>query len=321
MTKKIVILSNEILTNTPDELDVIHQVELVKKACVNLGHEVVWMTVGADLLADVQKVKTQNADLVFNLVEATFGLGELIYFTTALLNSMKIPYTGVPLDALFVTTSKVLAKKLMRNYNLPTAGFYSINEIRNLDPQKIYIAKPVWEEASVGISADSVFTLSETEKIEKIQELNATHYFIEEFIEGREFNVSLLAGENGVEVLPPAEMIFSDYFDNKPKIVGYQAKWDENSEEYKQTNRAFGTLKNDPVLAEKLVNACKKTWDAFNLKGYVRIDFRVDNENNIFILEINGNPCISPDSGFVAAVEQAGYSVETMVKRILNDVN
>jgi len=321
MKQKIVILYNELISNTPDELDVISQRDLVKEACENLNHEVVCLTVGNHLMNDIERVREEKPDLVFNLVEATWGKGELIYFAPALLNSFKLPYSGVPLDALFVTTNKVLAKKLMRYNNLPTADFFAMNELDELHPDKTYIAKPIWEEASVGISADYIFKTSEKNKMEMIQQLSVSHYFVEEFIDGREFNVSILADKNGLEVLPPAEMIFSGYFDDKPKIVGYKAKWDEDSEEYKQTNRAFGTLENNQKLKEKLRTICEQAWTVFNLKGYVRIDFRVDTDDNVYILEINGNPCISPDSGFVAAIQQLGYTNEMMITRILADLN
>lgn len=321
MIKKIVILHNQVLTNNPDEMDVINQRDLVKKACENLNYQVSCLTVGNDVIADIERVKTEKPDVVFNLVEATWGMGELIYVVPAILNAFKIPYTGVPLDALFVTTNKVLAKKLMRFNKLPTADFFSINELNQLNPVKTYIAKPIWEEASVGISTDFIFNTSEIDTLQKIKRLPNSHYFVEEFIDGREFNVSMLTAKNGVEVLPPAEIIFSEYFDDKPKIVGYEAKWNEDSEEYKQTNRVFGTLETNRKLEKNLIAICKKSWKAFNLKGYARIDFRVDTNDNVFILEINGNPCIAPDSGFVAAANFAGYSVDIMIQRILEELN
>ncbi len=319
--KKVIILHNKIETNTPDELDVLDQKELVSKACISLGYEVKSLTVGDDIKDDLQIVASSKPDVVFNLVEATWGKGELIYFAPAILNAYKIPYTGVPLDALFITTNKVLAKKMMLKDNLPTAPFFALNEIQLLDPNKKYIVKPIWEEGSVGISEELIFTLADTDKVNRIKEMTNSQYFIEEFIEGREFNVSILAGEDGPEVLAPAEMIFSDYFNDKPKIVGYKAKWDETSEEYKQTNRSFGTLNDNPLLKKKLVDICIKSWEVFNLHGYVRIDFRVDEWDNAYILEINGNPCIAPDSGFIAASEQMGYSRTEIIKRILNDLN
>lgn len=319
--KKVVILHNRIENNTPDELDVLDQKELVSKACNSLGYAVETLTVGDHIKSDLEIVASSKPDIVFNLVEATWGKGELIYFAPAILNSYKIPYTGVPLDALFVSTNKVLAKKMMLKDKLPTAPFFAINEIHLLDPKKKYIVKPIWEEGSVGILEELIFTLADTNKINKIKGMSISQYFIEEFIEGREFNISIIAGENGPEVLPPAEMIFSEYFNDKPKIVGYKAKWDENSEEYKHTNRSFGTLENNPILKKKLVDICTKSWSVFNLHGYVRIDFRLDEWDNAYILEINGNPCIAPDSGFVAASEYAGYSRPQIIERILNDLN
>ena len=318
---RIAILHNQIENNTPDELDVLAQHDLVRKACVSLGYETTTLTIGDNLKQDLIRVKSINPDIVFNLTEATWGYGELIYFAPAVLNSFKMSYTGVPLDALFMTTNKVLAKKMMVREGLPTAPFFTINEMDLLDPQKKYIVKPIWEEASVGINEDLIFTPAETDKVHRIEAMSASHFFIEEFIEGREFNVSMLAGKKGPEVLPPAEIIFSDYFKDKPKIVGYKAKWDDSSEEYKQTNRAFGTLDDEPELMKSLLETCLKTWDVFNLHGYIRIDFRISAAGQLNILEINGNPCIAPDSGFIAATEQAGYSVETVIERIIKDSN
>jgi D-alanine-D-alanine ligase len=318
---KVVILHNQIENNTIDELDVLAQQDLVMNACINLGYETTTMTIGDDLKNDLIRVKSSAPDIVFNLTEATWGYGELIYMAPAVLNAFKIPYTGVPLDALFITTNKVLAKELMLREGLPTAPFFKIKETSLLDPLKKYIVKPIWEEASVGILEDLIFTPSETEKMMKIQSLSDSHFFIEEFIDGREINISMLAGPDGPEILPPAEIIFSDYFKDKPKIVGYKAKWDEDSEEYKQTNREFGTLEDNPTIKASLHEICMNCWKVFNLHGYIRIDVRLDNGGDPYILEINGNPCISPDSGFMAAADRACYSRETVVERILKDAN
>ena len=319
--KHILILHNKIENNTPDELDVLAQRDLVNEACINLGYRVSILTVGDDLKGDLLAVEALKPNVVFNLVEATWGKGELIYLVPAILNAQKIAYTGVPLDALFISTNKVLAKKMMQQQGLPTAPFFAMDEIHFLSPQKRYIAKPIWEEASVGISEDFIFMLSETEKVKRIKELSVSHYFIEEFIDGREFNISIVAGKDGPEVLPSAEMIFSDYFNDKPKIVGYKAKWDEDSPEYKNTVRAFNTLADNTTLKKKLERVCLQSWKAFNLHGYARVDFRVDTSDNIYILEINGNPCIASDSGFIAAAAHAGYSPKDMIERIINDAN
>jgi len=319
--KKILLLHNQIKNHTPDELDVLAQRDLISNSCLKIGYDVNCLTVGDDLHKTLEKITSAKPDIIFNLVEAIWGKSELIYFAPALLNLLKIPYTGTPLEALFISTNKALAKKIMRLNDLPTADYFSIAELSQLNPDKTYIAKPIWEEASVGISDDYIFNIAETEKLNKISQLSPTHYFVEEFINGREFNVSILTRGDDAEVLPPAEMIFSSFFDNKHKIIGYAAKWDEDSDEFKNTNRVFNSADNDIQLKQKLIDICGRCWKNFSLKGYARIDFRVDEDNNVYILEINGNPCIAENSGFVAAVKQTGYSVETMVERILSDLN
>jgi D-alanine-D-alanine ligase len=101
--------------------------------------------------------------------------------------------------------------------------------------------------------------------------------------------------------------------------LGYKAKWLVDSDEYQETKRAFGRLDSDPELEKKIRDLSLKIWDLFGLTGYARIDFRINKKCEPYILEVNGNPCISPDSGFVASVEEAGYSQKTMIERIIND--
>jgi D-alanine-D-alanine ligase len=316
---KILILYNPPQGNTPDEKDVIAQRDLVQEACINLGYDVSLYALGTDLATAMDEIRGIHPDMVFNLTEAILGKDELIYIAAALLNAWKIPYTGVPLEAMFLTGNKVLAKKMMQIRGLPTAEFFSPGDTGLADPGKSYIVKPVWEEASVGIDSDSVFRGSDTQKLRELDHLSGKHYFIEEYIEGREFNISMLAAKDRVEILPIAEMLFGDYFRHKPRILGYKAKWDESSPEFRHSRRAFGTLEPGSRLEKDLNRICMDCWGLFGLRGYARIDLRVDRNERIFILEINGNPCISPDSGFVAALKQAGYSPETMIKRIIED--
>jgi D-alanine-D-alanine ligase len=144
---------------------------------------------------------------------------------------------------------------------------------------------------------------------------------VEEFIGGREFNVSLLGGRTEPEVLPLAEIIFRNYEPGRPRIVDYKAKWLPGSFEYENTIRTFPDLSDDKTLAENLVRTTLDTWKCLELNGYARIDIRVDHSGQVYVLEANANPCISPDSGFVAAAETAGYSFTYVVNKILNNMN
>ncbi len=148
-----------------------------------------------------------------------------------------------------------------------------------------------------------------------------SHWLIEDYIDGREFNISVLASENGPEVMPPAEIVFHNFGADKPRIVDFKAKWESESFEYQNTIREFPGKKLDPALKEKIMTEALKCWHVFGLKGYARVDMRVDNNNNPFVFEVNANPCISPDSGFVAAITEAGISFTAVIQRIINDLN
>ncbi|MBE0567296.1 MAG: hypothetical protein IH621_15160 [Krumholzibacteria bacterium] len=142
-------------------------------------------------------------------------------------------------------------------------------------------------------------------------------WFAEAFVEGREFNLALLDGPSGPAVLPPAEILFPDFPPDKPRIVGYAAKWDPDSFEYAHTVRAFPTGAADgPLLAEleRLALAC---WELFGLRGWARVDFRVDEAGRPLILEVNANPCLSPDAGYAAALDRAGLAYGEAMDRIL----
>jgi len=145
------------------------------------------------------------------------------------------------------------------------------------------------------------------------------NFFVEQFIDGREFNISVLAGENGPTVLPPAEIIFKDYPEGKPNIVGYDAKWNMESFEYNNTPRSFDFPTKDAQLIEELMDISARCWNLFDLKGYARVDFRVGIDGKPYVLEINANPCLSPDSGFYAAVQKAGLTFEEAIERIIKD--
>jgi D-alanine-D-alanine ligase len=142
-------------------------------------------------------------------------------------------------------------------------------------------------------------------------------WFAERFIEGREFNIAVLGPRGRPRILPMAEMTFADWPAGKPRIVGYEAKWEEGSPGYNHTVRRFGVERDEPVLAAKIRHACETVWAAFDLCGFVRVDFRVDAAGTPFVLEINANPCISPDAGFAAAAEEAGMRYEDLIEAIV----
>jgi D-alanine-D-alanine ligase len=303
-----------------DELDVLDQVAHIEKHLIDLGISVYRKGITDRFMIEIATLATEKPDFVFNLVESINNKGELNYFIPALLNLYTIPYSGNPLEAIFITSNKTLSSKLMKNAGINNPASYLPSQFNLLKRGRKYIVKPIWEDGSLGITDESVFECKPGFE-EKLIGLDDSHWFIEDFIDGREFNISVLAGKDSPEVLPPAEIVFVNYDDNKPKIIDFKAKWEMDSFEYINTVREFPGNSLNKQLETNLKEAAIACWQLFGLKGYARVDVRADKNDNVFVIEINGNPCISPDGGFVAATKKAGYPFTEVLQRIINDLN
>jgi D-alanine-D-alanine ligase len=209
---------------------------------------------------------------------------------------------------------------MLKKAEINNPASYKPSQFKLLTPGRKYIVKPIWEDGSLGITSESVFECKPGFE-EKLENLDDSHWFIEDFIDGREFNISVMAGKDGPEVLPPAEIVFVNYDSERPKIIDFKAKWEMDSFEYINTVREFPGNNINQQLASNLKEAALSCWQLFGLKGYARVDVRTDNSDNVFVIEINGNPCISPDGGFVAAPREAGYIFTEVLQRIIDDLN
>ena len=324
---RVIILHSDVGScASADEQDVLTQVESVSAALKSLGHEALPMPLCLDLDTAARQLREAACELVFNLVETVGGQGRLIHLAPALLDSMNKPYTGAGTEATFLSSNKLAAKKLLHAHRLSTPGWASLTGSSWTGPFPAgspFIIKSVWEHASVGLEEGSVvspLTMGELrEEIRRRLGELGSDAFAERYIDGREFNLSILAGKNGPEVLPPAEIEFIGYGDDRFRIVGYKAKWDESAYEYHNTPRRFGFGPEDRMLLLSLKRMALRCWHLFGLRGYARVDYRVDREGKPWILEINSNPCLSPDSGFTAAAEQARLRYEEVVGRIVED--
>jgi len=324
---RVIILHSDVGScASADEQDVLTQVESVSAALKSLGHEALPMPLCLDLDTAARQLREAACELVFNLVETVGGQGRLIHLAPALLDSMNKPYTGAGTEATFLSSNKLAAKKLLHAHRLSTPGWASLTGSSWTGPFPAgspFIIKSVWEHASVGLEEGSVvspLTMGELrEEIRRRLGELGSDAFAERYIDGREFNLSILAGKNGPEVLPPAEIEFIGYGDDRFRIVGYRAKWDESAYEYHNTPRRFGFGPEDRLLLLSLKRMALRCWHLFGLRGYARVDYRVDREGKPWILEINSNPCLSPDSGFTAAAEQARLRYEEVIGRIVED--
>lgn len=319
--KKILILIGELSDSAaPDELDVLLQANAVEEELINSGYNTSRAFMGTDLGKTLRTIERSEADIVFNLVESIGGKAELIHVAPALLKSAGMPFTGSGPEAMMITSNKVVAKRIMEMAGIPTPR-YVVPGDQTRKVSGRYIIKPLREDASVGINDDSIISGDIISKLSLAAIKGNRELFAEEYITGREFNLSVIAGRNGPVVLPPAEIIFRDFPEGKPEIIGYSAKWDESSFEYNNTIRSFEFKSTDTSLLEMLREISLSCWGVFGLNGYARVDFRVNENGEPFVLEVNANPCISPDAGFYAATREAGMGFREVIERILADTS
>lgn len=300
-----------------DELDILQEVELVAGCLLELGHQAVRMPMTLNLQEASGFLKSEQPDLVFNLAESLENLGALVHFVPALLHALQIPYTGNQTVAMFHAAGKTITKQILQQAGLPVPASYKPSEANHL-PDGKYILKPVWEEGSLGLDEEAVFDIPGKD-ISELMRFSDHSHFIEPFIDGREFNVSLLASDDGVQALAAAEIRFVDFPENKPKILGYKAKWKEDSFEYLNTIRTYELGAKAAILQKRLADIAVECWNVLGLRGYARVDFRMDERGNPFVIEVNANPCITPGSGFYAACVKAGISFTRAVERIIQD--
>jgi D-alanine-D-alanine ligase len=313
---KILVLHSDIAANAPpEEQDTLIAAEAVRAALDRRGYSVAKAAFRQETLAAL--IELENPALVFNLVEGVDGKGALAPLAPRLLARLGMAFTGADAQGMDLTNDKPRTKQMLRDAGLFTPDWSTSPDWSGLDGRR-WIVKSALEDGSIGLDDDCVVT--GVGAVEARAETCAARFggcwFAEEYVEGREFNIALLGSAQSLRILPMAEMTFADWPQAKPRIVGYGAKWDEASSGYRHTVRRFGVEKDEPELAAKLKNACGKVWNLFHLRGFVRVDFRV-RDGEPLILEINVNPCISPDAGFAAAAEAAGMAYDDLIEAIV----
>lgn len=330
---RIAILHNAVSAHaSAADQDVLVQVDVVSRALAELGHQATALPVTLDLAATTHLLRQLEPDVVFNLVESLSGSDWLSGVVPALLANLSLAYTGSPIEACIVSADKLLAKERLAEARLPTPAWLSADRpggalaFHPADAEAsgaAWILKSVTEHASFGLDEDCVFRdLSRAELVDRLERHAARlgrACFAEAYVEGREFNLSLLAGPDGPQVLAPAEIDFSAFPAGKPRVVGHRAKWEQGSFEFENTPRRFDFPASDRPLLDELARLATAAWDLFRLAGYARVDFRVDAAGQPWILEVNTNPCLSPDAGLAAAIEQTGLGFTEAVRRIVDD--
>jgi D-alanine-D-alanine ligase len=283
--------------------------------------------------------------VVFNLVEAPPGMPGLHPATAAALELLGLPFSGSSAAALWLSTDKLATRALLAAEGVPVApggrldhlgdpGACGAAVLDRVPPP--WILKPACEDASLGLDGDAVCATRAAalaRAAELLRRFPGQPLVVERYLPGRELNVSLLAAppcdprdprdpshqRQPPMVLPVAEIEFEDYPPGMARIVGYEAKWQPESFAYTHTVRRFPSEAGEAPLLAEARRLALAAWRACGLSGYGRVDLRLDEHGVPHVLEVNANPCLAADAGFMAAAGEAGLSAAEVISRILAD--
>jgi D-alanine-D-alanine ligase len=299
----------------PTEADVI-------SALGKLGHEVQTLAVYDDALAVVRTVQDFAPDVVFNLCESFFNERRNEPNIPALLELLRVPYTGAGPDSLLLCKDKELAKTVLVYHRIRVPRFVVS---RKRAPRRSLrrfgfpaFVKPLGEESSDGIAKAS-FGRNEKDTIERTRFLHEKlkcDVMIEEYVEGRELYVGIL-GNQKTSVLPARELFFGDLPETEPRFATFRAKWDD-------AYRTKWNIRNGPAaplaanVEKKLPEFARRVYTLLRIKGTARLDLRLTSAGELVFIEANPNPSLERGDDFARSAAAAGIDYEALIQRILD---
>jgi D-alanine-D-alanine ligase len=287
-----------------------------------MGHEVKALGVHDDL-GEIRRLATEwKPHIAFNLLE---GFDDITIFdqnVVSHLELLKLSYTGCNPRGMLLARDKALSKKLLAYHRIRVPEFEVVRMGRPIRrPKRLpfpLIVKSLTQEASIGISQASVVDSDDKlkERVVFIHESIGTAALVEQYIEGRELYVGIL-GNQSLQAMPVWELFFTNMPEGARRIATDRVKWSVKYQ--KKYGIDSGQIRDLPdSKAEEIQHLCKRTFRALELSGYARIDLRLDDAGNAWILEANPNPQIARGEDFAASAEKVGLSYETVLQRIIN---
>lgn len=298
---------------------VLDAVEAVHQALVVLGYDVIRVPLVPPLARARRKLKDLNVDLVFNLFEGFCGYPDTEALVPEVLSELNMPYTGCPAPVLKLALDKVKVKVILEAAGIRTPDFQLLN-LQTLPMFRLTypcIVKPRAEDASHGLSPESL--VHDFAALKRQVSFISSGYggcaLVEEFIDGREFNATVL-GTSEYTALPVSEIAYS-LPPGMPKILTFAAKWEPDSLYFQGTSAVCPAHLSDEKQAQ-IAEIAIAVFQLLGCQGYARVDTRMDQEGQIYVLEVNPNPDISPLlSGAVRQAEAAGMTYERFIQKIV----
>jgi D-alanine-D-alanine ligase len=288
-----------------------------------LGHEVQPVEVDKRVEPLISALTRADPELIVNIAESFRGKSALESNVAALLNLMGLRYTGSSPSGLILAGDKILAKKMLTFHGITTPRFATI--YRGAldwaeDLQFPVIVKPPQEDASVGLTSASVVRdLKQLlEQMDALQSEFEQPVLVEEFVEGREFYVGVLGNANA-RALPVIELDFSKFPADRPRMASWEAKWGDDAgggAEFEGTKSIFPDDLSEE-LTERIHKVAVDAFHALRLRDYGRIDLRVGDGGQVFVIEVNPNCYLERESEFARAAGRAGLDYDALIGRIV----
>jgi len=293
----------------------------VLKALGELGHKTEHQAIFDDLDLLRQKLKNFEPDVIFNLADQFKNNRAFDQNIVSFLEMHGVPFTGCGSTGLTLCKQKGISKKILSYHRIHVPEFAVFPRgKRTARPKRLkfpILVKPLKEEASYGISQASFVETDEQfkERVQFIHEKHDQDVIAEEYIEGREFYVSIL-GNHRLQVFPIRELVFKEVPPDEPKIATFKATWDE---EYRKRwglqNRFAEGL--DAALIRHIEQTCKRIYHLLTIDGYARLDLRVTPTNEVYFIEANPNPILAADEDFAQSAAKANVSYPQLIDRIV----
>lgn len=289
--------------------------DLIKTSLLKNFSKVEYLGINSNIKNAVSDITAWNPDLIFNFVESIEGDTHYESFITGMFDILGISYTGNNSLCLGNCLNKIRTKQILWFSGITSPAYQIIHVNETTIPKTINLKYPiiiklVTEDASIGISENSVVYDYESLK-QQCKFLFSTYnkdVILEEYIAGRELNVSILGGKT----LPISGINFQGLPKNLPKIVTYEAKWSPGSTYYKYSNPEC-PVELPLKLEEKIKEVALSAYRALGCRDYARVDIRLTKHNIPYVIEVNPNPDISPDSGFIRSTEAAGIPYDELL--------
>lgn len=293
----------------------------VHRALLENGYEVRLLGLYADVRPLLDEVREFKPGVIFNLLETFHQVAQWDKNITALIELLKIPYTGASSAALFLCNDKGLCRKILRFHRVRGPRFHTFYRGHKIWLPKTIklpcVVKPLAEEASRGISNASIVDDEKSfiERVKMIHDSMKMDAIAEEYVEGRELYVGII-GDQRLRVLPPREMTFGQMAEDEPRIATYKAKWDDTYRKRWGIKNDFAD-KLDDKLQERIDDVCKRAYRALNIRSYARFDLRVTPAGQVYVIEPNVNPCIARDDEIAQAAEKVGIRYPALIRMIV----